>query len=99
MPITANSFTVLKSARLELTRPMSIGLVSCAPKKVTPTIVVNQSEIPISSRAEKNRRSFFIMDGHQFLFTIHNSETPTYPFTMLKYRTDIRLYYGVNIFN
>ena len=55
--MTAKSFTVLKINIFDWVNPASSGLVSVAPYKHTPTIVVSQSIVPIRTSVVQNKIS------------------------------------------
>ena len=56
--MTAESFTALKISMFDCVNPASRGLVSVAPKKTTPMVVVSQSIVPIRMSVVQNKTSF-----------------------------------------
>ena len=58
MSVIAESFTALKSSMFDWVKLASKGLVSVAPKNITPMMVVNQSRVPIKMMVAANKTSF-----------------------------------------
>jgi len=56
--MTAESLTALKISMFDCVNPASRGLVSVAPKKTTPMVVVSQSIVPIRMSVVQNKTSF-----------------------------------------
>ena len=71
MSVIAESFIVLKRSMLVWDRLASRGLVSVAPKNVTPTMVVSQSKVPIKMMLVANNTSFLTIFFFHFLFQIY----------------------------
>jgi hypothetical protein len=82
----------------ELTRPTSKGLVSVAPKKATPTIVVNQSKKPTNTSAEKNNQLFFYHGSSSLVVYNILLQTHTYPSRMVKNTTVVHMRRHFNSF-
>jgi len=59
--MTAESFTKLKMNMFDCVNPASRGLVSVAPKKTMPMIVVIQSMVPIRMSVVQNKTSRLTM--------------------------------------
>lgn len=59
--MTAVSFTALKMSMFVWVNPASSGLLSVAPKKMTPMMVVSQSMVPIRMSVVQNKIALFTM--------------------------------------
>ena len=59
--MSTESFTTLKISMFDCVNPASRGLVSVAPKKTMPMIVVSQSIVPIRMSVVQNKTSFLTM--------------------------------------
>ena len=73
--MTAESFTALKISMFDCVNPPSRGLVSVAPKKTIPMIVVSQSIVPIRMSVVQNKTSFLTM--------IHPLPFSNFPYNVL----------------
>jgi len=81
--MTAESLIKLKIKRFDWVKA-SRGLVSDAPKKTMPTIVVIQSAVPIRMSVVQNRTALLTMFNRRFLCSLNLiGETVSYAFSML----------------
>ena len=62
--VIVESLTALNRGMFERVNPASNGLVSVAPKNNTPTIVVNQSRVPMRMIDVQNKTVFLTMLVH-----------------------------------
>ena len=66
----ALSFTALKRSMFDCVSPLRRGLVSVAPKKTVPMIVVSQSAVPMRIRVMQNNTSLFTMFSLPFSLSL-----------------------------